>query len=211
MPRDSGSERRAAIGPRGSYTEPRLQGFALFPLCAFHALRFFRFALFPLCAFCVFCAFLFVDSRGRSVPSVLCVLLLCVLFICHYPIPSEPTIRHSITAKRKNTSITSCNSLSTFANTIGASRRFVLAERLRGSDTGSVQSEERFGRNPCRKTRFAGALWLTQGEIADLQSGLAQRRSPRNRPGGRAAMLRFEADANSAKRPAAMLRFEAER
>ena len=92
-----------------------------------------------------------------------------------------------------------------------ARRRFVLAERLRGSDTGSVQSEERFGRNPCRKTRFAGALWLTQGEIADLQSGLAQRRSPRNRPGGRAAMLRFEADANSAKRPAAMLRFEAER
>ena len=96
--------------------------------------------------------------------------------------------------REKNTSITSCNSLSTFANTIGASRRFVLAERLRGSDTGSVQSEERFGRNPCRKTRFAGALWLTQGEIADLQSGLAQRRSPRNRPGGRAAMLRFEAE-----------------
>ena len=63
-----------------------------------------------------------------------------------------------------------------------------------------------------QKKRFAGALWLTQGEIADLQSGLAQRRSPRNRPGGgRAAMLRFEADANSAKRPAAMLRFEAER
>ena len=65
-----------------------------------------RFALFTLCAFCAFCAFLFVDSRGRSVPSVLCVLcvlLLCVLFICHYPIPSEPTIRHSITAKRKKT------------------------------------------------------------------------------------------------------------
>ena len=170
---------------------------ALFSLCAFYVLRFlrlrfFRFALFSLCAFCVFfCAFLFVDSRGRSVPSVLCVLLLCVLFICHYPIPSEPTIRHSITAKRKNTSITSCNSLSTFANTIGASRRFVLAERLRGSDTGSVQSEERFGRTPCRKTRFAGALWLTQGEIADLQSGLAQRRSPRNRPGGARCHVAF--------------------
>ena len=156
---------------------------ALFTLCAFYVLRFFRFALFAF-----FCAFLFVDSRGRS---VLCVLLLCVLFICHYPIPSEPTIRHSITAKRKNTSITSCNSLSTFANTIGASRRFVLAERLRGSDTGSVQSEERFGRNPCRKTRFAGALWLTQGEIADLQSGLAQRRSPRNRPGGARCHVAF--------------------
>ena len=121
------------------------------------------------------------------------------------------TFDYSVYCEEKETSITSCNSLSTFAKIIGASRRFVLAERLRGSYTGSVQSEERFGRNPCRKTRFAGALWLTQGEIADLQSGLAQRRSPRNRPGGRAAMLRFEADANSAKRPAAMLRFEAER
>ena len=113
MPRESGSERRAARGPRGSYTEPRAAigprgsytgpRAAIAGLCAFHALRFSRFALFTLCAFCAFCAFLFVDSRGRSVPSVLCVLLLCVLFICHYPIPSEPTIRHSIILRREKT------------------------------------------------------------------------------------------------------------
>ena len=51
---------------------------------------------------------------------------------------------------------------------------------------------------------------------ARRDSGFAERvgsaaKSAKPPGGGRAAMLRFEADANSAKRPAAMLRFEAER
>ena len=136
------------------------------------------------------------------------------MVICHYPIPSEPTIRHSITqytAKRKKhqlplaipyrhsqklleRAVASCllrpysqrswsAAALTAENTEGpptpcpysqrspARRRFVLAERVRGSYTGSAQSEERFGRNPCKKTRFSGALlssenWLMQGEMA---------------------------------------------
>ena len=99
------------------------------------------------------------------------------------------TFDYSVYCEEKETSITSCNSLSTFAKIIGASRRFVLAERVRGSYTGSAQSEERFGRNPCKKTRFSGALlssenWLMQGEMADLQSGVGGRSTPRNGPEG---------------------------
>ena len=90
------------------------------------------------------------------------------------------------TAKRKNTSIISCNSLSTFANASGASRRFVLADRilsgrplavasclLRGC--GDLTRAARKVRNDSggirAKKRLSGALlssenWLMQGEMA---------------------------------------------
>ena len=71
MPRESGSERRAARGPRGSYTEPRA---AIGPRGSYTGsdrtagilhrttgsdCRALRFALFTLCAFCALCALRF--------------------------------------------------------------------------------------------------------------------------------------------------------
>ena len=115
--------------------------------------------------------FLFVDSRGRSVPFVLCVLLLCVLFICHYPIPSEPTIRHSIILRREKThqlllAIPYRHSQTLVERAVASCLLrgcgdLTRAARRVSNDSGGIRA----------KKRLSGALlssenWLMQGEMA---------------------------------------------
>ena len=113
------------------------------------------------------------------------------MFICHYPIPSEPTIRHSITqytAKRKKHQSPLAIP---YRHSQKLLERAVASCLLRGC--GVLTRAARKVRNDSggirAKKRLSGALlssenWLMQGEMADLQSGLGGRSTPRNGPEG---------------------------
>ena len=122
---------------------------ALFALTAFFAYRFFRLALLRLAIFSLH------------------------VFICHYPIPSEPTIRHSITqytAKRKKHQLPLAIP---YRHSQKLLERAVASCLLRGC--GVLTRAARKVRNDSggirAKKRLSGALlssenWLMQGEMA---------------------------------------------